>query len=116
MNEQKHKSSDTVITGGISDVVFLRIIELARLDPLAPSMAIHKEELRKILDHFSVLAQIDISDVEQTIHINPVALPLMPDEPEDYLTRDAAMSNARLRTSEYFQAPKILEADDSGGK
>ena len=116
MDEHKYKFAESSLAGAITDDVFLKIVDLARLDPLAPSMAIHRDEFRKILEHFSVLSHVDISDVDPTIHINPVRLPFSDDEPVETLTLDDAMSNTRLRTSDYFLAPKILDSGDSGGK
>jgi len=116
MDEHKSKSGETSLAGAITDDVFIKILELARLDPLAPAMAIHRDEFRKILELFSVLSHADISDVDPAIHINPAKLPYSDDEPVETLTRDDALSNTRQRTSEYFLAPKILDSIDSGRK
>jgi aspartyl/glutamyl-tRNA(Asn/Gln) amidotransferase C subunit len=116
MDEHKIKSAENSLAGAITDDLFLKVVDLARLDPLAPSMAIHRDEFRKILEHFSVLSRVDISDVDPAIHINTVRLPFSDDEPVETLTRDDALSNTRLRTSEYFLAPKILDSGNPGGR
>lgn len=109
MEKVKHKKAENSVIGHIPDEVLRKVINLARLDPLGPAMALQKEHLRKILDHFSVLSRIDITDVDPTIHINPAELPLRDDTPVDVLAIEDAMSNARNRTQEYFLAPGILD-------
>jgi len=100
--------------GEITDDELLRIIDLARLDPLAPGMGIQKAHLKNILAHFRVLNDVSLNGVDPTIQINHVPIPLRDDEPLDILTRNEALENARLKTKEFFLAPKILGGDDSG--
>lgn len=107
------KRKEIVNQGEISNDVLQKVIDLARLDPIGPSMALQKEHLKKILDHFSVLAQADVSNLDPTIQVHPAQLPLRKDTAVDFLSQDEALANARLRTTEFFQVPKILEPEES---
>lgn len=109
----KDKVKKIVNQGEISNDVLQNVIDLAKLDPLGPSMTLQSEHLKKILDHFSVLAQVDVSNLDPTIQVNPAKLPLREDITVDYLSQDEALANARLRTPEFFQVPKILEPEES---
>jgi aspartyl-tRNA(Asn)/glutamyl-tRNA(Gln) amidotransferase subunit C len=92
----------------ISDDTLAGVIDLARLDPLWPGMEHQKAHLKRILGHFAVLRQVDIEGVDPTIQINPTPIPLRDDEVVEWLSQEEALSNARLRTGEFFRAPKIL--------
>lgn len=107
------KRKEIVKPGEISNDVLQNVIDLARLDPIGPSMALQKEHLKKILEHFSVLAHVDVSNLDPTIQVNPAKLPLREDIAVDFLSQDEALANARLRTQEFFQVPKILEPEES---
>jgi aspartyl/glutamyl-tRNA(Asn/Gln) amidotransferase C subunit len=97
----------------ITDQVLAEVIDLARLDPLAPGMALQKEHLRSILDHFKVLSRVEVDDLDPTIMVNPTPIPLREDQVVDRLSPEEALANSRLRTSEFFRAPTILEEEES---
>lgn len=100
-------------TEQISDAALAQVIELSRLDPGNPAMKAQKEHLRRILEYFQVLSQVDVEGVDPTIHINPTPIPLRPDEVGESLSPDDALSNARTRAQEFFQAPLILGGEES---
>jgi len=93
----------------ITDDILAGVIDLARLDPLKPGMSHQKHHLKKILEHFAVLREVDLEGVDPTIQINPTTLPLREDEVVEWLSQEEALSNARVRTSEFFRAPIILD-------
>lgn len=97
----------------ITDEVLQGVIDLARLDPLSPGMSLQKEHLRKILEHFKVLNEVDIEGLDPTIQINATVISLRPDEVVRDFSKDEALSNSRLRTDEFFRAPLILYEDES---
>jgi len=98
----------------ITSEVLSGVIDLARLDPLAPGMSLQKDHLKKILEHFQVLSQVSLEGLDPTIQVNPSPLPFRSDEAIDGIARDEALSNARLRTSEFFRAPLILGGEETG--
>jgi len=111
MDESKgNKDSRIRVTepAEITDKVLNEVIDLARLDPLIPGMSMQKHHLRKILDNFRILSQVDLHNLDPTIQVNPTALPLREDEAIDWFSLSDAMGNARLSTGEFFRAPRIL--------
>ena len=91
----------------ITDDIYDEVVELARLDPLSPGMAIQKQHLKNILEYFQVLSTVDVEEHDPTIQNNPVQLPLRRDEACEFLTREEALSNARMRTDEYIISPSV---------
>ena len=91
-----------------------KVIDLARLDPLAPGMALQKDHLKKILEHFRVLRHVNIDGVEPTVVVNHPILHLRPDEIDDTFSPEEALSNARLKFEQYFLSPKVLGAEGPG--
>ena len=92
----------------ITDAILAGVIDLARLDPLWPGMEHQKQHLKRILEHFAVLRQVELEGVDPTIQVNPTPIPLREDKVIDWLSQEDALSNARLRTAEFFRVPKIL--------
>jgi len=97
----------------IKDDILGRIIELARLDPLAPGMAVQKDHLKKILDNFRVLRNVKIEGVEPITLVNQASLPLRDDVVDDTFTLEEATANARLKLNEFFLAPRVLGKEDT---
>jgi len=102
----------TTGTSEITDEVLNEVIDLGRLNPLTPGMSMQKHHLKKILDNFRILSQVDIQNLDPTIQVNPTVLPLREDEVIDWLTQSEALRNARNNTGEFFRAPKILGEEE----
>jgi aspartyl-tRNA(Asn)/glutamyl-tRNA(Gln) amidotransferase subunit C len=96
----------------ITDDVIAVVIELARLDPLAPGMSMYKHHLSRILEHFKVLSKVQVDGVDPTIHINPTPIPLREDKVLNWLSQEEALANTRVRTDEFFRAPSIHDEGD----
>jgi len=109
----KDDKTSVHVVSQITDQVLAEVIELARLDPLAPGMALQKEHLRSILEHFKLLSRVEVGDLDPTIMVNPAPIPLREDQAVDWLSSQEALSNSRLGTSEFFRAPAILEEEES---
>ena len=109
--EKKERAEVAMMAVEISDEVLAAVIDMARLDPLAPGMSHQKAHLKKILEHFHVLSAVQLEGHDPTIQINSTPIPLRADEIGESLDREAALSNARARAGEFFLAPKILDGE-----
>jgi len=97
----------------ISDQTLQDVIRLARLDPSDPDMERRKEHLRKILEYFGILSGVDVEGIDPTVQINPIPIPLRPDEIGESLSRDDALGNSGLKVGEFFRSPQILGGEES---
>jgi aspartyl/glutamyl-tRNA(Asn/Gln) amidotransferase C subunit len=112
--EKRERSELATLTADVSDEALAGVIELARLDPLAPGMSHQKVHLKKILEHFQVLSSVQLEGLDPTIQINSTPIPLRPDEIGESLDKVVALSNARHKAGDFFLAPKILGGEQEG--
>jgi aspartyl/glutamyl-tRNA(Asn/Gln) amidotransferase C subunit len=109
--EKKERAEVAILAVEISDEVLAAVIDMARLDPLAPGMSHQKAHLKKILEHFHVLSAVQPEGLDPTIQINSTPIPLRADEIGESLDRETSLSNARAKAGEFFLAPKILDGE-----
>lgn len=67
-----------------------------------------QDELGGILDHFSVLASVDTTDVAPMTHPVPVELPLREDVPEPSLAAADALRGVPKRDGDLIVVPAII--------
>jgi aspartyl/glutamyl-tRNA(Asn/Gln) amidotransferase C subunit len=111
--EKRERTEPMAEIGEVSDAVLAEVIDLARLDPLTPGISVQKDHLRKILQYFKVLNQVHIEGIDPIIQVNPAPIPLRPDIVHPSLDAGIAMSNAHVKSGEYFVAPQIMAAERS---
>jgi len=90
------------------------IAALARLELEAGEVEAMARDLDQILEHAEALQALDTDGVEPTAHVLPLATPTRPDEPEEPVDPEAALSNAPARGGSAFAVPKVLDDDDAG--
>lgn len=110
MSESESKVKTEV--SGISDRTLAEVIDLAKLDPMDPSLEAQKVHLRKIIEYFKVLKGVELDEHGPTTMINPTPLRLREDEIVKCFSKDEAMNNSRLRLDEYFHAPRIHSGEE----
>jgi aspartyl-tRNA(Asn)/glutamyl-tRNA(Gln) amidotransferase subunit C len=65
-------------------------------------------ELGAILDHFSVMANVDTTDIAPMTHPVPIELPLRSDLVMPSLTADEALKGAPKRDGDLIVVPAII--------
>ena len=98
----------------ITEELLSRVIHLARLDPDAPEMAVQKEHLRRILDYFRVLSEVELDEGSVPLGVNSAELLLREDEAVGGLSQEEALSNAKHKSGKFFLAPRIMEGEEEG--
>lgn len=89
-----------------------RIAALARLKLSPEEEETFRGQLSAILDHVSVLAELDVSNVEPMTHALAEASgagELRRDEVRPGLSKEAALMNAPAKDGTAFQVPRIIE-------
>ncbi|RUM35172.1 MAG: Asp-tRNA(Asn)/Glu-tRNA(Gln) amidotransferase GatCAB subunit C [Archaeoglobus sp.] len=90
----------------IADVY--KIAELAKIEITKEEAEKFQKELVNIVSYFNVLDEVE-EDVEPTFHVLPLRNVFREDVPEESLSRDEVLANARHRENGYFKGPKIVE-------
>ena len=90
----------------IADVY--KIAELAKIEITKEEAEKFQKELVNIVSYFNVLDEVE-EDVEPTFHVLPLRNIFREDVPEESLSRDEVLANARHRENGYFKGPKIVE-------
>ena len=82
---------------------------LARLALTEDERARTQEQLSAILEHISVIAEADTSQVPATAHILPLENVMTADESRPSCTPEELLANAPAREGEYFRVRAVLE-------
>ena len=81
---------------------------LARLSLSPEELAKMQSELGAILEHFSVIAQVDTTDVPPMTHAGAADGRLRSDDPAPSLPASEALANAPKREGDLFVVPAII--------
>lgn len=93
----------------IDEIEVHRVAQLANLD-LSEQQAIQlKHDLNTILQYMEQLRELDVSQVEPTVHAIPLEIPLREDIPAKNLSRDEVLANAPRTEGGMFEVPLVLE-------
>jgi aspartyl-tRNA(Asn)/glutamyl-tRNA(Gln) amidotransferase subunit C len=87
----------------------LHIAQLAKLKLTEEEIQLYQEQLRRILEYFKKLEELDTADVEPTAHVLDVSNVLRPDEPKPSVPQDEALANAPKRRDGHFEVPQVIE-------
>lgn len=87
----------------------LHIARLARLGIDDAEIDRLQGELSNILEHFTVLSQVNTEDVPPTAHTVAQCNVLGCDEPAPSLTTEEVLSNAPDRDGDFFRIRAVLE-------
>lgn len=92
----------------ITKEVVEKVAKLSRLELSEEEVAIHAEQLNKILDTMEVLKQIDTEGVEPLAHVLPIQNVLREDEVGQCMPQEKVLANAPEQADGMFQVPKIV--------
>jgi aspartyl-tRNA(Asn)/glutamyl-tRNA(Gln) amidotransferase subunit C len=82
--------------------------DLAHLEIGAERAAALSGEIEAILDHFAIIASVEVEGIEPTLGIAPLEDVKRPDEPRPGLSREATLANAPDRRGDFFGVPKTI--------
>ncbi|MHC1635225.1 MAG: Asp-tRNA(Asn)/Glu-tRNA(Gln) amidotransferase subunit GatC [Candidatus Methanospirareceae archaeon] len=81
---------------------------LARIELREEEKEKFEKQLSSILEYFSVLDEVDVTDIEPTYHVIGVRDVMREDEVRESLKQEEVLSNAPKKEGGYFKAPRIL--------
>lgn len=87
----------------------MHVAKLARLTLRDEEVPLVTEQLVKVLDHISQLAQVATDGVEPTAQVGVDRLPLRPDEPWPSVPREIALSQAPETIGGGFVVPAFVD-------
>lgn len=86
-----------------------KIAHLARLELTEAEKERSIEELSEILTFMAKLNELDTKGVEPLIYMSDAVNVLRKDEVVQEMTREEALSNASLKSEEYFKVSKVIQ-------
>ena len=95
------------------DELLIRHLEgLARLELEDGERERLARELERILEHVSLISELDLEDVEPTVAVPGQTASPRADEPAGGLSQSEVLSQAPEREDGHFRVPPILGGDD----
>lgn len=85
------------------------IARLARIAISDDEVALMRDELSAILDHFEIISEIDTDDVPPTAQSFDLTNVERPDDPGDTIDREDALDGAPRREGGYFRVKAVLD-------
>ncbi len=85
------------------------IANLARLELSAEELALYRDQLSAILDHFSRLQELDTHGVKPYSEARQEGMPLRPDIPRPGLSTETLLRNAPEAEEDQFRVPPVLD-------
>ncbi|NMP22582.1 Asp-tRNA(Asn)/Glu-tRNA(Gln) amidotransferase subunit GatC [Sulfobacillus harzensis] len=99
----------------LTDTEILHVARLARLRLTKEELPAVRRDLNRVLDYVQQLAQLDLSQVEPTMHVLKDKTPLREDQPAPSLPVSEALKNAPETADNMFQVPRIMEGGSDNG-
>ncbi|MDP6942695.1 MAG: Asp-tRNA(Asn)/Glu-tRNA(Gln) amidotransferase subunit GatC [Myxococcota bacterium] len=84
------------------------VARLTRIELTPEESACYAEALGRVLEFVAALDELDLSDIEPTRHVIPIATPLRDDTVGDTLDQASALANAPAQDGEAFVVPKVV--------
>ncbi len=91
-----------------------KVARLARLDLTDEELALFTEQLSQILDHASLVKELDTAGIEPTSHPLKLANVWREDVPRPCLPPETVLAGAPEVENAMFKVPRILEAEEAG--
>jgi aspartyl-tRNA(Asn)/glutamyl-tRNA(Gln) amidotransferase subunit C len=95
-------------TRSLSEEQVKHIAWLARIELSKEETGIFTRQLNTIIDFFHVMDNVNVKDVEPSIHIVGSSNVMREDTVEPSLPHDKALANAPKKEKGFFRAPKIV--------
>jgi aspartyl-tRNA(Asn)/glutamyl-tRNA(Gln) amidotransferase subunit C len=108
MTDKKNESN----SAGSDEELVREIAALARLDFEPGEIHGYASQMRSILDHFEDLKTVDLTGVDPTVQINPLKIPLKPDDVARGLPKDDILKLGRRARGDFISVPRIVNPED----
>ena len=92
-----------------SDLDVAYVAKLARLNLTSEETKLFQKQLGDVLKYAEKLREVDVGNVEEAAHAQPIFNVFRKDEPHDWLTAQRALSNAPQQAKGLFIVPKVVE-------
>jgi aspartyl-tRNA(Asn)/glutamyl-tRNA(Gln) amidotransferase subunit C len=89
------------------------VARLARLRLESSDIGRVTRELGSVLDYVAKLNQLDTENVEPTMHVIPVVMPVRDDNIQPSLSVSLALQNAPDARDHMFAVPRIMDGGES---
>lgn len=84
------------------------VAKLARLNLNPDETRLIQEQLNAVLAYAKKLQEVDVSDLETAAHAVPMFNVFREDEPREWFTTEAALTNAPRQAGGLFIVPKVI--------
>lgn len=99
------RSEKIIITPALLD----HLSELAKVKLSEEEKKLLLKDLNRILEYFSIIDEVETSNVEPAFHVLGLSNVMREDETDgDHLTQDEALSNAPQKEEGYIKAPRMV--------
>ena len=95
----------------ITDDQVRHVAELARLALTEQEVGSMSQQLSAIVEHFTLLQEVDTEEVESTSHPLPLPCPRRADEQRASLAREELLEPAPRHDGEHFLVPAVIARD-----
>lgn len=93
----------------IDQKTIYKVADLARIEIDADEVETLQSDMNKILTFMEKLNELDTSNVEPLVYMNPEVNVWRADEVIQEISVENALKNAAVHNENYFMVPKILE-------
>ncbi|WP_219226280.1 Asp-tRNA(Asn)/Glu-tRNA(Gln) amidotransferase subunit GatC [Pedobacter antarcticus] len=93
----------------IDQKTIYKVADLARIEIDADEVETLQADMNKILTFMEKLNELDTSNVEPLVYMNPEVNVWRADEVIQEISVENALKNAAVHNENYFMVPKILE-------
>lgn len=93
----------------IDQKTIYKVADLARIEIDAHEVETLQADMNKILTFMEKLNELDTSNVEPLVYMNPEVNVWRADEVIQEISVENALKNAAVHNENYFMVPKILE-------
>ena len=108
MGSLGEKVGCTDVTANLTTADVRDIAELAKLDLSDAEIALYTEQLSQILDYFTLLQEVDTSQIDITNSVLPLRSVMREDIVEAALTPEQAIANAPDAEANQFKVSAVL--------
>lgn len=93
----------------IAQKTIYKVADLARIEIAEEEVAILQSDMNKILTFMEKLNELDTTNVEPLVYMNPEVNVWREDEVIQEITVSEGLKNSAVHDEQYFMVPKILE-------
>ena len=93
----------------IDNALIDKLAELSRLEFDEAARVTLREDMQKIIDMVDKLKEVNVDGIEPLIYMSDERSVLREDVVTGQVSKEAALSNAPQKDSDYFKVPKVIK-------